>query len=189
MKKIFALAILLLLIIPTGCQKDDICPESTNTTPLLIIRFYENEDPFDPQAPQNLSIKHPDSTSFVTVRGGSTQGSSEIIEYNSYSQDSLAIPLRTDQDITTLQFTINTALIPEEGEEPVEQEEPENTDTITFSYARQEEYINRACAFKVNYVGLKIELQGGEDGAWMQDIQIEQTNIDDQNNAHVSIFF
>lgn len=186
------LAVLLLMICFQGCQRDDICPESTDTTPFLIIRFYENEDPFDPQAPQNLSIREVGRTyeedslnSYVSIRSGQD----ETIRYFQYSRDSLAIPLRTDSDITSLEFTVYTEDIPVEGQQPTQQEQPENTDIITFTYGRQEEYLNRACAYKVNYVGLKIDQDAGEDGAWIQDIQIEQVNIEDQTNAHVSIFF
>ena len=171
------------LIALLGCQRDDICPESTATTPLLILRFYENEEPFDPLPPQNLSINEEGNEEYVTVRNQNGQ----VIEYFRYTQDSLAIPLRTDSDITSLEFTVNTPPASQEGEE--DPENPVNTDVITFSYGRQEEYINRACAFKINYVGLKAELDGGEDSRWIQDIQIEQANIEDQNQAHVSIFF
>ncbi|MFV8226884.1 DUF6452 family protein [Christiangramia aquimixticola] len=167
-----------------SCQRDDICPESTDTTPFLILRFYENVDPFDPVAPQNLSIKDPEIEGYVTIRSGQD----ETITYFRYSKDSLAIPLKTSADITTFEFTVNTDNIPEEGEE-TSQEQVENTDILTFTYGRNEEYINRACAYKMNFTGLKVSHDIGSDGAWIQDIEVEQVNIEDQNNAHVSIFF
>lgn len=159
------------LIASVGCQRDDICPESTETTPLLIIRFYDVENPDELQAPQNLRVR--------------SVGNDTTAVYNRYSQDSIAIPLRTDQDITEYIFTLNTPAAPEEGEEP---EEPGNSDAISFSYGREEEYLNRACAFKVNYVGLKIDVENDDDN-WIQDIQIERANVEDQTQAHVSIFF
>ncbi|MUP45442.1 hypothetical protein E0K83_06745 [Gramella sp. BOM4] len=168
------------ILILMGCQRDDICPESTTTTPLMVIRFYENVDPFDPTAPQNLSIREEGNEEYATVRSQS----GNLIRYFRYTQDSLAIPLRTDNDVTNYEFTVNT---PQASED--EPEVPGNTDVLRFSYGRQEEYLNRACAFKVNYVGLKIELEAGEDGSWIEDVQIEEANIDDQNQAHVSIFF
>lgn len=154
-----------------GCQRDDICPESTQTTPLLIIRFYDSENPSELQAPQNLRVRSAgNDTSYV---------------YNRYSQDSIAIPLRTDQDITEYIFTLNTPPDPQEGEEP---EEPGNSDNLTISYGREEEYLNRACAFRINYVGLNVDVENDNDN-WIQDVQIEQANVEDQNQAHVSIFF
>ena len=170
-KKFFTILAVFSLFLSLGCQRDDICPETTETTPLLIIRFYENQDPFELQAPQNLRVR--------------SVGNDTTFVYNRFSQDSIAIPLRTNQDVSEYIFTVNTPPDPVEGEEP---EEPGNSDVLTFSYGREEEYLNRACTFKVNYVGLKVELEEDENN-WIQDIQIEQANVEDQNQAHVSIFF
>ena len=181
MNRFLPVLIALGLLFLSGCQRDDICPESTATTPLLIIRFYENIEPFDPTAPQNLSIREEGNENYATVRNQS----GNVIRYFRYTQDSLAIPLRTDNDVTSYEFTVNT---PQASDE--DPENPGNTDILRFTYGRQEEYINRACAFKVNYVGLKVEFEAGEDNStWIQDIQIQQANIVDQNQAHVSIYF
>lgn len=160
----------LILISILGCQRDDICPESAETTPLLIIRFYDNEEPTEARAPQNMLVNAVDSDTIL----------------RRFSQDSIAIPLRTDRDITDYVFTLNAPLDPDDEEE----ENMANSDTISFSYGREEEYINRACAYKIRYLGLRLQLlnEPGE-GNWVQDIQIEETNVEDQNQAHVSIFF
>ncbi len=164
-----------------GCQRDDICAESIDTTPLLIIRFYENQDPFDQKAPQNLGINETDNEEYVFIRNENNRD--QVITYERFTGDSLAIPLRTDRDLTSFEFTINnTEASAEDG--------TKNTDVVTFTYGRNEEYINRACAFKISYVGLKVDVQEGQDGIkWIKDIQIEQATIKDQNQAHVSIFF
>ena len=179
---------LLSMVFLAGCQRDDICPESADITPFLILRFYDIEDQQLTKAPQNLSIREVgDDTTFVSIRSNSS-----TITYFRYSQDSIAIPLRTDFGETNLEFILNTSETLEEGEDPDEEEDEENaqnTDILGFSYTVQEEYLNRACAYKANYIGLKVNLEGGEDDSWMQNIQILETNIDDQNNAHVSIFF
>ncbi|MCG9972048.1 DUF6452 family protein [Christiangramia crocea] len=167
----FNFLLICFLIASSGCQRDDICPQSTDTTPLLIIRFYDSEDPSEFKAPQNLRVR--------------SLGNDTTAVYNRFSQDSIAIPLRTDQDVTEYIFTLNTPPDPVEGEEPGE---PGNQDILTLSYGREEEYLNRACAFKVNYVGLKIDVENDDDN-WIQDIQIEQPNVEDQNQSHVSIFF
>ena len=178
--KLYTSLLLLFILNGLGCQRDDICPESRDTTPLLIIRFYENQDPFESQAPQNLGIRETGSEEFVFIRNTSN---TQIITYERFTGDSLAIPLRTDNDLTSFEFIINNT-------EAALEDDSRNTDIVTFTYGRNEEYINRACAYKINYVGLKVDLQDGEDGSrWIQDIQIEQANIEDQNQAHVSIFF
>lgn len=175
----FLFTIISLLTI--SCQRDDICAESVETTPLLIIRFYDIEERDDLKAPQNLSIRSTDSdsTNFVINTGGPSP-----IPYYRFSRDSVAIPLKTNSDLTQYVFTLNTA---------AEDSTAANSglrDTISFTYGRDEEYINRACAYKISYVGLKVNIEGGEDGAnWIQDVQIEEPNVEDQNQAHVSIFF
>ncbi|WP_026915029.1 DUF6452 family protein [Christiangramia portivictoriae] len=187
MKTRFLLFGLLSSIFLLGCQRDDICPESADITPFLILRFYDIDDQQLEKAPQNLSIREVgDDTTFVSIRSNSS-----TITYFRYSQDSIAIPLRTNAGETNLEFILNTAEIPEEGEEPDEEDEenPQNTDILRFSYTVEEEYLNRACGYKANYIGLKVNLDAGEDDSWIQNIQILETNIDDQNNAHVSIFF
>ncbi|MDR5592036.1 DUF6452 family protein [Christiangramia sp. SM2212] len=181
--KIAKYTFLLLLILSAsfGCQRDDICAESVDTTPLLIIRFYDIDEPDELKAPQNLSVRAADDSipGFVVNTGGQTP-----VRYYRFSRDSIAIPLRTNADVTSYVLTLNT-------------EENDTTatttgvrDTINFSYGRQEEYINRACAYKLSYLGLKVDVDGGAAGPnWIQDIQIEEPNVEDQNQAHVSIFF
>jgi hypothetical protein len=184
-RKNFLLLLILISLLSLGCQRDDICPETTDTTPLLIIRFYENQDPFEPQAPQNLSINEVGNEEYVFIRNDNNRD--QIITYFRFTGDSLAIPLRTDNDLSSFEFTLNTLA---EGEEPGSQEDLQNTDILKFTYGRQEEYINRACAYKINYVGLKATVEDGGDGSrWIQEVQVEEGIVDDQNQAHVSIFF
>lgn len=164
----FILLLLTIILLP-GCQRDDICPETTDTTPLLIIRFYEDEAPFDPQAPQNLRVR-------------SLANDSTFI-YDRFSRDSIAIPLRTDNDVSEFVFTLNA---------PASEnaEDQGNSDILTFSYGREEEYISRACAFRISYVALKVDVsEPGNGENWIEDIRIEQPNVENENQAHVSIFF
>ncbi|TRO63310.1 DUF6452 family protein [Christiangramia sabulilitoris] len=179
--KVYSLILFVSFLISMGCQRDDICPETTDTTPLLIIRFYDINDPAVPLAPQNLGIREENSEEFVFIRNDRNRD--QVITYERFTGDSLAIPLKTDSDITSFKFILNNT-------EAALEDGTQDTDILTFTYGINEEYINRACAFKVNYVGLKVDAQEAEDNSrWIQDIQVEQANIVDQNQAHVSIFF
>ncbi|MDT0643312.1 DUF6452 family protein [Zunongwangia sp. F363] len=165
--------LLLMLVAFSGCQRDDICPESTQTTSLLIIRFYDVDDRVTFQSPTNLQIK--------------AVGDTTVYTNDLFNTDSLAIPLRTDADVTSYEFTFNYA----EGDDidpdsPVEQN---NTDTLTFSYIRDQEYLNRACSFKINYSELDVETEAGEDGAWIQAYQIEQEEVTNETEAHLSLYY
>ncbi len=178
--KAYSLLLFFSLLASLGCQRDDICPATTETTPLLIIRFYDIEETDEPKSPQNLGINEVGNEEYVTIRNASDRD--QVITFDRFTGDSLAIPLRTDRDDTSFEFTVNNT-------DDAEEEGIKNTDVLDFTYGTNEEYINRACAYKINYVGLKVNLVEGEDGSWIQNIQVEETNIDDQNQAHVSIFF
>ncbi|SKB35043.1 hypothetical protein SAMN05660776_0622 [Salegentibacter holothuriorum] len=169
LKNLFFISGLFMLFL--GCQRDDICPEATQTTPMLVVRFYDAEERDNPARPTNLSIRSTVSDSTKTL-------------YQRINQDSIAIPLRTNQNATSYTFTIFDSDSEEE-----DQEFTPNTDNLTFTYGSEEIYVNRACAYKVIYNSLKLTIEGGEDDQWIDSYIIEEPNIEDETQAHISIFF
>jgi len=161
-------AILMLIL---GCQRDDICPESTQTTPMLVLRFFDADERENPRTPTNLSIR-------------STVADSTKTLFQRINLDSIAIPLRTNQNTTTYTFTIFDSQSDAE-----DQEFTPDTDTLTFTYGREEIYVNRACAYKVIYNSVKLTIEGGEDGEWIDSYIIEEPEIEDETQAHISIYF
>ena len=146
-----------------SCERDDICAESTPTTPLLIIRFYDADNPTEFKAVTNLGV----------VEDGDTNG----LLFNT---DSIAIPLRTEIDETRFQFVINATAADEDN--------PTNEDIINFNYTRTEDYISKACGFRVTYDGLQEARAAQDDGFWIQDLIISNTTIDNETAAHIRIF-
>jgi hypothetical protein len=170
LKKLFLGIGLLLLVM--SCQRDDICPETTQTTPMLVLRFYDAEERDNPKTPTNLSIS-------ALVEGKDTA----VVK--TANVDSIAIPLRTDRSLTTYAFTLY-----DNADE--DEEDPNltpNTDSLSFTYGREQVYVNRACAYKVIYNSMKLTLEGGEDGSWIDSYIIEEPDIEDDTQAHISIFF
>lgn len=163
----------------SGCQRDDLCPETTQTTPMLIIRFFDSNEPDQSRSPTNLTIRDTQRDSILYYR---------------VQLDSIALPLKTDTNTTEFSFTINAPEVEEE-----EEQDPDdgtgsnvlkaNTDILSFSYSREEEYVNRACAFKVNYLDLRLSLDPGEDGNWMGTYIVEQIEVQDETQRHISIFY
>jgi len=97
------------------------------------------------------------------------------------TQDSILIPLRTNTSITDYEFTIDS--------NTTNDETPANTDTVSFQYTAEEEFVSSACGFKVNFSGLTISpVQAGSDNNWIQNITVERQNITDETTAHVFIF-
>jgi hypothetical protein len=166
--RIIAFILIALAALNFSCQRDDICPETTLTTPLLKIAFFDAENTDSPKAPVNLTIQ--------------ANGVEDVL-FNRINQNEISIPLRVDSDLTEYTFTINTPATQEE-------EDNSNTDVIKFSYNREEIYINRACSFKVNYLDLNpITASTTEDtDKWIKTIIVEEPNVQDETITHISIF-
>jgi hypothetical protein len=153
------------MLLTTGCTRDDICDPGTAVTPLLIITFKDNSNIIQAKNVTGLSVRKNDVDSTLVLR---------ITE----PTDSIAIPLDTETDITELLFILNDD----------ENEETTNGDRLSFTYQREETYVNRACGFKTTYSELTTELEDDTDN-WITSFQLLQTNITDEIEAHLSIRF
>ncbi|MCL6220203.1 DUF6452 family protein [Zunongwangia pacifica] len=192
-KRQFFLGFLCLLVF-AGCQRDDICPETVDTTPMLVINFYNN------------TTREPRTSVNLTVREVGREPL-DMLLYRENRQ-TIRIPLKTGENSTKLEFIYDGPVYNEKGE-IVEDEDNNletNTDIIEFTYNPEEEYINRACSFKVNYLNIDYITEGGEDGRWISSMRFLTNNIttdnfgndneDDDNGdeedaptAHLNIFF
>jgi hypothetical protein len=154
-KCLFSGVILALLL---ACQRDDICPEGTETTPLLVIEFYDAQDLTGLKAVQGLVVQ---ATGMEEAYLGPE------------TTNSISIPLRTDENFTEYSFIYNSG------------SEDENEDKVTFSYSPDLEYLNRACGYKINYSNLDVVVHQDEDN-WIQAQIIIQENIENETEAHIS---
>lgn len=180
MKKIFC-ALFLIGFILTGCEKDDICDPSTPTTPRLVIKFYDFNNPSVTKRINNLKIVGDGINYSNGVKND--QGSQ-------FWTDSLVyIPLRVNQDVSKfrfIRFAAQDTLLANA-----------KVDTLEFNYSKRDEYVSRACGFKTLF-----DLNGGqadpfilnddEDatlGNWIRNIEIESTNINNEDETHINIYF
>lgn len=156
----FSLGALFLLL---GCSRDDLCPTDTPKTPLLIIRFYNAENP-DLLKPVN---------NLIVVRESDLMGL-----FEPQTTDSIAIPLDTRVDMTEYLFLANF------------NEEDPDEEVISFTYDRTDEYINRACAFRTNFENLDYSLENPTPQSWIESIELinDTVNIRNQNAPHLYIF-
>ena len=166
MKKLLLILLIGLSFSQSSCERDDICAETTTTTPLLVIEFYDVNNPSLLKAPNNLTVTTLDGENTISV-------------LTAVNLESIAIPLRTNDELTTYSFTINTA---------EDDEEEQNIDVLSFTYAITDEFVNKACGFRVVYDDLQNANDPREDGPWIQNIDIENPTVDDQTEAHISIF-
>ena len=162
--RIFVIS-LFLFVLYSGCTRDDICPEDTITTPLLVIEFRDitNRDETKPVENLLIYVNNTDSTQ-VTA--------------SAINNTTVSIPLDTEADISSFLFEFNST-----------SDTGNNFDTISFNYSRQEVYINRACGFKMNYSDIFVVLEEEPTtGNWILDYEILNTTIDNENEVHLAIY-
>ena len=146
-----------------GCTRDDICAPEASKTPLLIISFYNAENP---QARKSVN-------GFTILREGD-----EFSLFSPVSTDSIAIPLFTGADFTNYFFVANA------------NDTLPKVDFVSFSYQREDEYINRACAFRTNFNNLEVTMEPTNQPTWIDQISIKSDSINarNQNEAHLYIY-
>lgn len=159
-----------LLVFSYACQRDDICPASTPTTPLLEVIFLDNEDPELTKPAANLRVRNVDFDTIVVDR-------SNAVEIN--------LPLRTDVGETTYEFILNAPLIADGDEEP--QNDESRSVSISFVYTRNEIYLNRACGFIVDYENIEPAVIPGGD-TWFDRFELVPANLEDETNTFLIIY-
>ena len=164
MKKI--LPLLLLFSIFYNCERDDICPESTATTPKLIIRFYDFTE----------------QTETLRVLALQVQGTdSDEIYQNATTTDSLTLPLKTFDNTTSFVLHKEYAL---DNNGNISG----NKDTVNIEYGTEEVYVSRACGYKTIFNDVRFTVVDDDDN-WITLIQFDNPlTVDNETAAHVQIF-
>jgi hypothetical protein len=179
MKKIIFLVFVVALSF-SGCEKDDICDANTPTTPRLVIGFYDYLNPSVLKNVTNLKVVSEGMTDGIIFNTSATDDSKYLT-----NGSTISIPLKTDQDMTSYSFTLNSgnanpALV--------------SKDNIKFDYTRNDVFVSRACGFKTLFT-LNTSNPYTHTGAavpdekWIKYISVEKSNIDNENDTHIKIFF
>lgn len=164
----------------SSCEKDDICDADTPTTPRLVIEFYDYSSPSTLKEVTNLKVIG-DGMDLGIVLNSAASDDSQYLSNGS----TISIPLRTDADSSTFQFILNygddtASLI--------------DTDEITFNYTREDVYVSRACGFKtlftLNQTNPIVQTAvPTTKQKWMTYITVEKSNIANEDETHVKVFF
>lgn len=181
MKKI-NLIILPLIILITGttisCERDDICPGSTTTTPRLIIDIFDNEN----QDNKKNVFK-------LLVEG---IGNNNVLPgYGIVTKNNLILPLKTTADSTQYALIKDTTIddkdTPDDNTDDVIS--GGNKDIITITYTRKEVYASRACGYKTIFENVKLIIEPDDDN-WIQFSQAinDIQSVEDETTTHFNIF-
>ena len=157
-------------LIIISCEKDDICPDSTQTTPQLIVTFYDVLDPQQSKIVESLAVYAVKDSELILIEN-----------INGVNTDSIAIPLRNDIGVSNFKFIKNYSV--------------ENDiifgdqNHIYIDYEISDVFVSRACGFLANYSisSLILVLQDYPIVEWIGGYEIVNPIVTNENQAHVKI--
>jgi hypothetical protein len=180
---------IILLVLTVTCERDDICAEGTETTPRMLVGFYDVSNQEEFKSVLRLTAYGEDLVLDENGQPSQPTSSSEAtLVFNSNTTE-LSLPLRIGnegEEITTrfiLEKNTNLRL----DEDPNTQS---NEDIIEIKYKPQFVYVSRACGYKSIFTELEV-LRVDDSDNWIIDILIDDTinaTIENENSIHVQIF-
>lgn len=149
--------IVLFILISFSCEPDDVCLDSYEDTPKMIIRFYD-QDNKQPKNVKNLQISS--DSSEKTLFFGET--------------DSISIPLDHTRDTSKFTFIINSS------------NSDLNSDNIFINYNRKPIYISVGCGFIMNFDINNLIIESDQNN-WIKSFKIKNQNINSETAKHIEI--
>ncbi|GAA3582597.1 DUF6452 family protein [Snuella lapsa] len=177
MKKLSLLILLAILTAHTGCERDDICPGSTPTTPHLIIDVFDFENQ---ESKKNI---------FNLVVAKGTE-STILPGYAFESKNNLVLPLDTKANTTQYRLIKNAKVndngTPDDTSDDVIEG---NYDVLTINYSREEIYVSRACGYKTIFQNVTLTIEDDGDN-WILSQQALNPNqsVEDETTTHFNIY-
>lgn len=161
-----AILLLLLFLIFSACEKDDICVDGD--TPLLVIGFYDVDDREELKEVPTL-----------VVRGDDGSGTAlDIIAFTDLS--SISVPLRPN--LTSTEFILSQNPTPTDTTTV-------NLDNVSFSYETTDKFVSRACGFVANYDNVVGAFTTEADSLhWIREIEVIVPLVENSNETHVKIY-
>lgn len=181
------LSIILLVFIvaatQVSCERDDLCPETTQTTARLVMEAFDVSLPDDSKNIFGLRIEGIDDNG---------DGIGVLDGYNIVTSSDLILPLRTDSDVT--KYKVHRDYAYDDNDTPDDTSDDiisGNEDIITITYIREEVFVSRACGYRTifNNVQIRIDVDGVDDDEWIRSIQTENDNqiVENEAEAHFTL--
>ena len=177
MKKISLFTLFLFIIVNFSCERDDICPESTPTTPSLIIDVFDIDSQESKKNVFGLLVAGVDRNDILPG-------------YGIVSADKLILPLKTSENSTQYRLFKNTT-INDNGtpDDPDDDYAEGNVDVITINYSPELVFVSRACGYKTIFTNVTLTIEQDGDN-WIKSKQSINDNqsVEDETAAHFNIF-
>lgn len=160
---------LLIVLSLWACERDDICGATTPTTPHLIIRFYNINNPTEIKTVSRLAVTAENNPKFIV---------------NDQTTDSIVLPLKIDAlgNLNTSRFTLIKDYATDQDSTTVS-----NPDIIEVNYTPELIYVSRACGYKSEFNNLSAS-RDTDLSNWIKDIQVINDTINNENAAHINIY-
>lgn len=185
----------LLLTLMTSCERDDICSNTTPTTPTLLIEFFDVTEIETLKSVIRFSAYA--ETFFLdenNILVPPTESDSRSIAFNSaQGTTSLALPLIFAEEGTE---TITRYALEKDTNLRLDDNAATNSniDIIEIRYTPQFEYVSRACGFKSIFTQLSVTIiQDNDDDIWIRQLDYPNTTediitVENENETHVQLF-
>jgi hypothetical protein len=174
--KVLIIPILLIAMLSISCERDDICPDATPTTPRLIIDLLDAINPDTKKNVFDLVVIGVDNDDFLP-------------DYIFQDTDDLILPLRTD-DNTTEYILIKEASVNDNGtpNDNTDDFVDGNQDRITLNYSREEVFVSRACGFKTIFKNVTLTIvQDGDNWMLSREPLTDNQSVEDETTTHFNI--
>ncbi|WP_010136214.1 DUF6452 family protein [Ochrovirga pacifica] len=153
MKKNFLIFFSLGLILTFFSCQDEFCLEPT--TPQLVLRFYDKD-----------TLENNKAISLVAWVGNDT-----IPTVIGNASDSIALPINTQANSVTYQFSIFDSV--------------PSLETFTLNYTVEDVYVSKACGYKSVFTNVSITHSSDN---WLSSSKLITSEISNENQAHVQIY-
>ena len=150
--------LMMCLLITFGCEPDDICLDSYDDTPKMIVIFYDQE---------NKQLKNIKNLQI------SSDNSEESLFFE--ETDSISIPLDHTRDTSKFIFTINSS------------DSNSNADNVLINYSRTPIYISVGCGFIMNF-DLNDLIVENDQNNWIKSHKIHDKKINSETTKHIEIY-
>lgn len=182
-------ASLIFIISLQNCERDDICAETTATTPRLSVEFYDATELEDLKEVPRLTLY---GEGLVVDENGEdidpTESSEATIVFNT-NVNSALLPLQVaidDESFVTTRYVLekDTNLRLDDSDE-----DDSNKDIIEITYQTEFVYVSRACGYKSIFKNLLATLITDENN-WISSVEVVdgiEAIIENEATVHVRI--
>ncbi|WP_157111362.1 DUF6452 family protein [Nonlabens spongiae] len=169
MNKLLFFTLFVFLLASSGCERDDLCTPDQETSSRMVVVFKDFLNPDTVKPVENLRVRVLGASEYAPL---DFEGSTSL-----EMADTVYIPLRNFDDQTIYDFETDN------------EEDGFNIDRLNFSYTRQDEFVSRACGFKVNYNDLQASRQQEiPNQPWIIETEVIDSTVNNRNEVHVEIF-